>query len=143
MALTHLMALPRPPPPSATARHSDVLFVGNAGDDITSVGATVTCANPAYTTDLLNCAGCTGSYDIPLACTLCSPSSVSSCSVCPQNTFGGAQAEIACQLCQPGYTTIYPPSSISPGDCVPITNSPTQAPTTAPTEVMARRLLIP
>lgn len=80
-----------------------MLFDGNTGDDITTAGAIVTCANPAYTSGLLSCSGCSGSYDIPLACTICSPSSTSSCAVCPEGTYGGVEAEIACQLCPVGY----------------------------------------
>ncbi len=105
---------------------SDVLFDGNVNDDITSAGGSVACLDTSYTTGLLACSGCTGSYVIPLACMLCSPASVNSCSVCPQGTYGGAEAEIACQLCAVGFTTIFPPSSTSPGDCVAITQPPTQ-----------------
>lgn len=110
-------------------------FDGNTNDDITSAGGTVTCANPAYTTGLLSCSGCSGSYDVPLACSICSPSSVSSCTVCPKGTYGGAEADIACQLCPVGFTTVYPPSSMSSAECVAITDPPTSAPSMRPTTV--------
>ncbi len=110
----------------------DILFANNIHDDITTASGTVTCLNATYTTGILNCAGCTGSYVVAVTCPLCSPSSPASCPTCPQGTFGGAEAEIDCRLCASGYTTVYPPSSTSSSDCVPITSSPTTAPTFAP-----------
>jgi predicted outer membrane repeat protein len=100
-------------------------FAGNLNDDVTVAGGVVTCADPLYQT---NCAaGCTGSYDIPASCPICSAGGA--CTSCPQGTFGGASVALVCQLCPFGFTTIYPPSSTSSSACVPITQSPTFAPT--------------
>lgn len=100
-------------------------FAGNVNDDVTVAGGVVTCASPTYQT---NCAaGCTGSYDIPASCPICSAGGA--CTSCPQGTFGGASVALVCQLCPFGFTTIYPPSSTSSSACVPITQSPTFAPT--------------
>lgn len=40
---------------------------------------------------------------------------------------------MSCQLCAYGYTTYFPPSSLSSTDCLPITESPTTSPTRTPT----------
>lgn len=116
--------------------HSDVTFSNEVDDDITSAAGTVTCANSSYTTPLLNCsAGCTGAYIIPSDCKICSADSSSgTCSSCPKATYGGTEAAIACRLCPYGFTTVYPPSSTSSADCVPITDSPTQVPTNSPSQ---------
>ena len=114
---------------------SNVSFVSDQSDDITTVAASVTCADPSSVTSLLNCNPCTGSYDIPTDCQICSPWSTSSCSTCPKGSYGGSEAEISCQLCAYGYTTWYPPSSMNSTDCMPITDPPTIAPTGAPTTV--------
>lgn len=104
----------------------DVLFEGNVNDDVTVAGGAVSCLNPLYSTGLINC---TGAYNIPASCPVCSAGSGSSCTSCPQGSFGGSSAALVCQLCPYGYTIIFPPSSVSPSDCVPITASPTRAPT--------------
>lgn len=108
----------------------DVAFTGNVNDDVTITGGSVSCLNSLYSTGLVNCtSGCTGSYKIPASCPVCSMSSGSTCTSCPQRSFGGSSAALVCQHCPYGYTTIYPPSSVSPFDCILITDSPTLSPT--------------
>lgn len=108
----------------------DVAFTGNVNDDVTITGGSVSCLNSLYSTGLVNCtSGCTGSYKIPASCPVCSMSSGSTCTSCPQGSFGGSSAALVCQHCPYGYTTIYPPSSVSPFDCILITDSPTLSPT--------------
>jgi hypothetical protein len=112
----------------------NVLFDGNVGDDITvAADGIVTCANTAYAPSIDCTTGCTGSYAVPLACPICSSSIAGNCTACPQGTYGGAGVALACKLCAYGFTTIYPPSSTSAADCVPITEPPTVQPTQQPT----------
>ena len=109
-------------------------FAANNNDDITTVTSTVSCLTPSYSSSCSG--GCTGSYNIPTSCPFCSsPTSGSVCNTCPKGTYGGAEAELPCQLCPYGETTVFPPSSTSSSDCVFITQSPTSAPTVAPTRV--------
>lgn len=135
LASTHeVYTQPHNRPLQFYATHSDVTFGNAEDDDITSAAGTVTCANSSYSTALLNCSsGCTGSYAIPSDCKICSADSGTTCSTCPKATYGGSEAEIACQLCTYRYTTIYPPSSTSSADCIPITEPPTTSPTARPT----------
>ena len=116
-----------------------VAFVGNSQNDLTISGGSVQCLNPAFTT---NCTGCTGSFDVPASCPLCSSPTPSTCTSCPQGTYGGAEAKLACELCPAGYTTFYPPSSTSSSDCVLITSAPSLRPTQNPT-TQVRRALYP
>ncbi len=99
----------------------NVLFEGNVGDDATvAAGGRVTCTNPAYAASIDCATGCTGSYNVPLTCPICSSSTpAGSCTTCPQGSYGGTDVALACELCGYGYTTIYPPSSTSVADCVP------------------------
>lgn len=114
---------------------SDVLFEGNADGDISTEGGSVTCANPLSP---LNCDPCSGAFDIPVECAVCSSPGPSTCPTCPQGSYGGAEANFGCALCPYGYTTIYPPSATSSAECVPITEPPTVAPTGQPTTTPTR-----
>ena len=115
---------------------SHITFLDNEEDDITSAGANVSCLNPALTTGVVNCTGCFGSFVVPSACPLCSPTSPATvCTTCPKGSYGGTEAELSCQLCPYRYTTIYPPSAMSQAACEPITEPPTTAPTQEPTRV--------
>ena len=114
---------------------SNVTFVsgGSTNDDIGAANATVRCQDSQLATGIVNCTRCSGAYVIPVACPLCSPTSPSAqCSSCPQGTYGGGEAELACQACPSGYTTLYPPSSTSSADCVSSTQSPTHTPSATP-----------
>ena len=111
-----------------------LLFHNNSGDDLTTVNSLVTCSDPAYSSPLLDCNGCTGSYLIPVSCEVCSVGStaLSLCTTCPKGSWGGGS--ISCTLCPIGYATIAP-STTSISDCVPITHPPTSAPTVFPTTI--------
>jgi hypothetical protein len=108
----------------------DVSFAGNVDDDVTVAGGAVSCANPLYSSALANCtSGCTGSFVLPASCPVCSAGSGSICTSCPQGSFGGSGVALVCQLCPYGFTTVFPPSSMSSSACVPVTQSPTLPPT--------------
>lgn len=107
-------------------------FDANINDDITTVNSTISCLTSSYSSTCSG--GCTGSYNVPTSCPFCSPpTSGSACNTCPKGTYGGAEAELPCQLCPFGQTTVFPPSSTSSSACVDITQSPTSVPTAVPT----------
>ncbi len=118
---------------------ADVLFEDNVADDVTvATGSSVACANPAYAASVNCTTGCTGSYDIPAACPVCSSGTpAGTCGTCPQGSYSGGA--LPCQLCAFGFTTIFPPSSVSVAACVPITDSPTIRPTQQPSRTPSTR----
>ena len=118
---------------SSLVLDANVFFEGNVDNDVTvAAGGRVACANPAYAASVNCSTGCTGTYDIPAACPVCSSGSTSTCTACPQGAYGGAGLALPCELCGFGFTTIFPPSSTSVAACVPITSAPSARPTQTP-----------
>ena len=118
---------------SSLVLDANVLFESNVDNDLTvAAGGSVACANPAYAASVSCSTGCTGSYDIPAACPICSSSSApaGTCGTCPQGSYSGGA--LPCELCGFGFTTIFPPSSTSVAACVPITSAPSAQPTQVP-----------